>query len=200
MMRKKLRIGTGQEESNKHRAYSTRTDYDMKQERRAMVPNPKKVAKKAKRDQATKSQVSYESWQVLSRMRKFCAVARPMIDGKQVDTVRKVQRAGRRVSDKLLVGQQMASLKEKQRRSRKERLSLNDVLREAETTRPSNDLILQSSDETLFFRKRLKEMAVQKFWDQMRDTCAFKTMFRNNLKPLQCLGQLFGCLQNIKSI
>ena len=86
-------------------------------------------------------------------MRKFCAVARPMISAKQVDTVRKVKDAGRRVKNKLLVGQQMAALKEKQRRSMKERLSLNEVLRQAQITRPSNDLILQSSDKTLFFQK-----------------------------------------------
>ena len=70
MMRKVLRIGTGQDESDKHRAYSTGTDFELKEERRAMqggAPSGhggKKVAKKAKKHCATKAQVSHLSKQV----------------------------------------------------------------------------------------------------------------------------------------
>ena len=35
-MQKVLRMGTGQDESDKHRAYSTGIDFEMKEERRAM--------------------------------------------------------------------------------------------------------------------------------------------------------------------
>ena len=66
---------------------------------------------------------------------------------------------------------------EKKEKSRREDLTLAKVKRMAKTQKPANDLMLQSSDETMELRIRLKEMSVIKFWDKMRDKTKYKSMF-----------------------
>ena len=178
MMRKVLRLGTGQEEADKHRAYSTGTDFEMKEERRAMVPGKKNVKRrKAKRHSSTKAQHIQHSKQLCERSKAFSLVAEPLFGGEKVPSRRQVHTAGRRAKDKELSQQQMNVLMKKRDRSRRDELTLQDVLREAKTLKPTNDLVLQSTDETIERRIRVKEMAVVKFWDKMRDKRQYKCMF-----------------------
>ena len=88
-----------------------------------------------------------------------------------------MNKLGRRVKDKVLAQQRMDAIMEKKEKSRREDLTLAEVKRVAKTQKPTNDLMLQSSDETIELRIRLKEMSVIKFWDKMRDKSEYKTMF-----------------------
>ena len=52
-------MGTGQDKADNHRAYSSKTGYDMKEERRDMVTaRPNKNTKRAKLHCSTKAQVA----------------------------------------------------------------------------------------------------------------------------------------------
>merc|ERR1712107_398260 len=47
----------------------------------------------------------------------------------------------------------------------------------AKKLKPTNDLVLQPTDETIERRIKVKEIAVVKFWDKMRDKSQYKSMF-----------------------
>ena len=114
-------MGTGEDEASKHCAYSTGTDFEMKEERRAMISTKDKDGKrkKAKRHSSTKAQHTLHSKQLCDRSKAFAKVAKPLFEDGVVRSRRAVHNAGRRVKDKDLTQQQMDAIIEKKEKSRK---------------------------------------------------------------------------------
>ena len=108
MMRKLLRLGTGQREADSQRSYSTGTDYEMKAERKAMKPPTRKrsldgatiITRKNRKHTDTKDQAHQLGRQLVSRSREFSKRAVPIIDADRVPTKRAISQAGRREQDK----------------------------------------------------------------------------------------------------
>ena len=71
----------------------------------------------------------------------------------------------------------MAAIMEMKERLWHKDLTMEDVLGEAQVTRPSNDLMLDTEDATIKRCIHLKEMSVLKFWDNMKENREFRAMF-----------------------
>ena len=120
MMRKNLRIGTGQHEADNQRPYTTGIDCEMKDERRATA-NKRKIdhyleKTRTKRDRLhadSKEQAQLLSHQFVTRSRAFLLNAAPIIDAKMVSMKNAINSAGRRVKDKRQVEQKYKILKSK---------------------------------------------------------------------------------------
>ena len=74
-----------EDEANKHCAYSTGTDFEMKEERRALLPGKKNIkGRKTKRHSLTKAQHIQHSKQLCKRSKAFASVAEPLFDKKRI--------------------------------------------------------------------------------------------------------------------
>ena len=194
MMRQTLRAGTGMDEADAHRTFTTSIDYVMKEERRRLVTNGQEKEKAAKRTRAeehssTKTQLHMLSEQLVTRAFEYSLlVSSAALD--QIESVKSIITQGRRQQDKDLVAKKMESERSRRAGLTREALTIQKVREDASKATLANDKILLLGDTIVTRRSRLLEMKVLKFWRDMKDPQEYRDMFSVAVLAFPYLGKM----------
>ena len=117
------------------------------------------------------------SEQLVTRSKIFAKNAVPIINAGQVPTRTEINQSGRRVQDKERIEKTYRMAMDNRAKSRRQDVTMATILEEAKDVTPCNNLILHVEDSTKTLRGKVKQMAVVKFWENMKSSREYKEMF-----------------------
>ena len=178
MMRHGLNPNIGMDEADHHRQYSSSTNFEMNEARRALGDASgisREKQKRAVKHSNTKSQKVMMCGQVLERATEYAERVSRELDPDEIPTVTEVKLDGRRKQDSDNLAQRILGEDAKAGRLTRAQLSIAQVQQLATVTRPTNDATFTFDGTTLVWREKVDELCTGAFWDRVHP----KKMFRS---------------------
>ena len=169
-LRGNLRSGTGMDEVDAQRNYTTSTEYNFRKRRRDSVleNQPQKKRMRSVDHNKNKTQLAMIGQQITEYVMPWVERASTLLSRPQEETgipaISEINREGRRKQDKANLDEEFKAEKAKSARLTRQVVTVAQVQKDACEAELSNDRVLRLDDSRLEARIKIVQYTVAKFW------------------------------------